>query len=208
MIGIYKITSPSNRVYIGQSINIEKRFKSYLKNSSSQIRLNRSFIKYGIENHIFEVVEECSVNLLNERERYYQDLYNVLECGLNCKLTTTNDKSGFFSDESKKKMSLTLLGNKRMLGKKLSEKTKEKISIANKGKLKGVKKSEEHKIKIGLKQKNGGNHQSKLVLCLNTGIFYTSVIEASTAFNINRYTLSDYLNNRRGIKNKSSLIFV
>jgi len=29
MIGIYKITSPSNKVYIGQSINIEKRFKSY-----------------------------------------------------------------------------------------------------------------------------------------------------------------------------------
>jgi group I intron endonuclease len=208
MIGIYKITSPTNRIYIGQSVNIEKRFKSYQRDSSTQIRLNRSFIKYGIKNHKFEVIEECSIDLLNERERYWQDFYNVLQVGLNCKLTTTKDKSGFFSDESKKKMSLKLLGNKRMLGKKLSELTKKKISDTNKGKLKGVKKSKEHKMKIGLKQRNGGNHQAKLVLCLNTGIFYTSVIEASVVYNINRYTLSDYLNNRRGIKNKSSLIFV
>ena len=208
MIGIYKITSPNNRVYIGQSINIKKRFKGYKTNSSTQIRLNRSFIKYGIENHIFEVIEECKIELLNERERYWQDFYNVLENGLNSKLTTTKDKSGFFSDESKKKMSTKLSGNKRMLGKNLSQLTKNKISNSNKGKLKGIKKSEEHKAKIGLKQKYGGNHQAKLVLCLNTGIFYTSVIEASVIYNINRYTLSDYLNNRRGIKNKSSLIFV
>jgi group I intron endonuclease len=208
MIGIYKITSPTNRIYIGQSVNIEKRFKSYQRDSSTQIRLNRSFIKYGIKNHKFEVIEECSIELLNERERYWQDFYNVLETGLNCKLTTTKDKSGFFSDESKKKMSLKLLGNKRMLGKNLSEATKNKISKSKKNRFKGIKKSEEHKIKIGLKQKGGANHQAKLVLCLNTGIFYTSVIEAAIAYNINRYTLSDYLNNRRGIKNKSSLIFV
>ena len=30
MIGIYKITSPTNRVYIGQSVNIKKRFRSYI----------------------------------------------------------------------------------------------------------------------------------------------------------------------------------
>jgi predicted GIY-YIG superfamily endonuclease len=28
-IGIYKITSPSNKIYIGQSINIERRIKQY-----------------------------------------------------------------------------------------------------------------------------------------------------------------------------------
>jgi predicted GIY-YIG superfamily endonuclease len=29
MIGIYKITSPTNKVYIGQSLDIEKRFVNY-----------------------------------------------------------------------------------------------------------------------------------------------------------------------------------
>ena len=31
MIGIYKITSPSGKVYIGQSINIEERWYKYNK---------------------------------------------------------------------------------------------------------------------------------------------------------------------------------
>ena len=44
-IGIYKITSPSNKVYVGQSININARFKSYLRLSSNkkQSRLYNSF---------------------------------------------------------------------------------------------------------------------------------------------------------------------
>lgn len=97
MIGIYKITSPTNRVYIGQSVNIEKRWKDYnlLKNCKPQIKLYRSLIKYGIINHKFEIIEECSIEQLNERERYWQDYYNVLGLmGLNCILQKTGDKSG------------------------------------------------------------------------------------------------------------------
>lgn len=37
MIGIYKITSPSGKVYIGQSVNIKERFKSHLKNRKKNI---------------------------------------------------------------------------------------------------------------------------------------------------------------------------
>ena len=71
MTGIYKITSPKNRVYIGQSVNIKSRWSRYKKRlPKSQIKLNRSFLKYGVENHLFEVVEECLVSELNEKERY------------------------------------------------------------------------------------------------------------------------------------------
>ena len=49
MIGIYKITSPTKRIYIGQSINIEKRFKSYeklnCKSSDRSGKLSDSTIK-------------------------------------------------------------------------------------------------------------------------------------------------------------------
>lgn len=96
MVGIYKITNPKGRIYIGQSVDIEKRRKNYksVTNCKQQIILHNSLVKYGFSEHVFEVIEECSIEELNTRERYWQDYYNVLLEGLNCKLTKTNDKSG------------------------------------------------------------------------------------------------------------------
>lgn len=108
MIGIYKITSPSGKIYIGQSTDIERRFYCYsvINNCDNQIRLKRSLLKYKPENHIFEIIEECSIESLNERERYWQECYNVLgEKGLNCKFTTTDTKNALLSDETKIKIS-------------------------------------------------------------------------------------------------------
>ena len=47
MIGIYKITNPKEKVYIGQSIDIEKRWKRYYYtlNCKSQTALYRSLKK-------------------------------------------------------------------------------------------------------------------------------------------------------------------
>lgn len=113
MIGIYKITSPTNRIYIGQSIDIDIRFLYYKKlKCKNQPLLYRSLLKYGFENHKFEIIEECSIEQLNERERYWQDYYNVLEEGLNCMLTQTNTKSGEISQITKDKISS---GNKGII---------------------------------------------------------------------------------------------
>jgi len=95
MSAIYKIISPSKKIYIGQSININKRitqYKNYRGNTSSigPILLN-SFQKYGWEDHTFEIIEECNINLLNIRETYWKQYYlnilkndwnRVLFCGL------------------------------------------------------------------------------------------------------------------------------
>ena len=184
MIGIYKITSPSSKIYIGQSVNIEKRKKSYFsmyKRNNQQTVLHRSFLKYGVENHLFEVIEECDIDLLNERERYWQDFYDVLNNGLNCRLTATNDKSGrlnketieklksrICSEETRLKISLKTKGKQLgsenpFFGKKHSEETKLKISLSNKGKVphnKFKKHSEETKSKISASALNNKN-------CLN-----------------------------------------
>jgi group I intron endonuclease len=136
MIGIYKITSPNNRIYIGQSIDINKRFNSYQKmyvKNKKQTKLYRSFLKYGVENHIFELVCECIESELNDNERYYQELFNCLDNGLNCKLTKTNDKSGKVSKETLNKMSIASMGNNHWLGKKHTQETKDKIKLANTG---------------------------------------------------------------------------
>jgi group I intron endonuclease len=92
MIGIYKITSPTERVYIGQSINIESRKKYYTYiNNNGQPKLYNSLLKYGFDNHTFEIIEECTIEQLNERETYYKqieldkiqgDWSKVLFCGL------------------------------------------------------------------------------------------------------------------------------
>lgn len=102
MIGIYKITNPKGKIYIGQSSNIEKRKVSYSKlNCKTQIKLYNSLVKYGFLSHIFEIVEECEVVELNIRERHWQDFYNVIsEQGLNCKLQSTSELRAVHSQES------------------------------------------------------------------------------------------------------------
>ena len=57
---IYKITSPSNKVYIGQSTtSIEKKKRWYEKTSckNSFRPIMNAIQKYGWDNMIFEVVE-------------------------------------------------------------------------------------------------------------------------------------------------------
>lgn len=154
---IYKIVSPSNRVYIGQTISLKRRLSAYKRNDcKGQKRLFNSLNTYGFDNHVFEVIEECNVELLNERERYFQDFYNVLsKNGLNCKLTNTNEKRLVHSEESLKKISESSKGrtwsNERKnefsikrKGKILSEESKQKISLKNKGK----KHTEEYKVRM------------------------------------------------------------
>lgn len=89
--------------------------------------LSRSVKKYGWEAHKFEIIEECAMQELNKRERHWQDFYDVLNGGLNCKLTKCEDKNGKLSEATKEKISKSLMGHI------VTEKTKKSSSIANKG---------------------------------------------------------------------------
>jgi group I intron endonuclease len=141
MVGIYKITSPAGRIYIGQSIDIKRRWRKYqYEMNKYQYKLYNSFQKYGFNNHVFEIIEECDIELLNQSERYWQDCYDVLNGGLNCQLTKDKDRSGFFSEEHRSKISKSNKGKKRkvefglylstvLIGKKRTNETKNKISL-------------------------------------------------------------------------------
>lgn len=138
--GIYKITSPLGRIYIGQSKNLIKREEDYQKlNCKKQIRLYNSIKKHGWDSHTFEVIEECSVENLNERERYWQEYYDVLSRkGLNCFFVNTSDKQMVMSDFVKKKISKANKGrlsgeNNPFYGKSHTQEAKDKISKANSG---------------------------------------------------------------------------
>jgi len=79
MIGIYKITNPNGRIYIGQTTNHEVRWNKYKKyQCKDQPSIYSSLIKYGWEKHTFEIIEECSSNILDEREIYWGEFYDVL----------------------------------------------------------------------------------------------------------------------------------
>ena len=139
MIGIYKITSPSGKIYIGQSVHIQNRFSAYrrLSNCSEQHKLYRSFLKYNVQNHIFEIIEECQLDSLNTRERYWQEFYDTINNGLNCMLTRDEHRSGKHSQETIEKMVIAAKGKSKSpehvdkirqarLGTEQSEDTKQK----------------------------------------------------------------------------------
>ena len=86
MIGIYKITNTTNgKCYIGQSRDIKARWAKHLSayKSSPDWELYRAFKKYGISAFKFEVIEECSLKELNEREIYWIAQYDSYNNGYN-----------------------------------------------------------------------------------------------------------------------------
>lgn len=73
--GIYKIENQVNqKVYIGQSTNIStrwRRHRSEANNLNNSYPLYCAMRKYGLENFSFEIIEECSKEDLDSRERYW-----------------------------------------------------------------------------------------------------------------------------------------
>jgi group I intron endonuclease len=135
--GIYKITSPTGKVYIGQSTDVKRRFSKYKKLSCNrQFKLYNSFLKYGTDKHIFEILTECSESNLNELEIYYISLYNSFNTdhGLNLR---SGGQNGKLSEESKNRIKISTKqyvaknGN-HCKGKKASEESKQKMSFARK----------------------------------------------------------------------------
>lgn len=186
--GIYKIVSPSGKVYIGESVDIKRRWKHYkLLNCKEQIKLFNSLAKYGVENHIFEIIEECPLEELKCRERYYQDSYDVLNKGLNCKLTECGEQKQTHSSDTIERMSKSKLGKLNPnFGKKWSEESTKKRN-KNRKCTKGTKMSEESKINMSLNHADvewGSNPNAKTVLCLTNGIFYSSLKEACFRMNL------------------------
>jgi group I intron endonuclease len=147
MIGIYKITNPKSKIYIGQTIDFDRRVYQYkMLNCKEQPKLYNSLKKYGYDNHVVELIHQCQETNLTILERYYQELYKTVENdNLNCFLVTTKDKTGRHTEETKRKMSESAKGKKKSAehiaklpqnqkgykGKKRSEETKLKQSLNN-----------------------------------------------------------------------------
>ena len=83
IIGIYKIENLINgKKYIGQSIDIQRRFEEH-KRDKDNCRIHQAIRKYGINNFSFEIIEECSPSMLDEREKYWIKYYDSFNNGYN-----------------------------------------------------------------------------------------------------------------------------
>lgn len=119
LTGIYKITSPSGKIYIGQSKNILKRFEQYrrLANCRGQKKLYNSLLKHGVENHIYEIVLQCELKELNDKEVLYIELNNSFDTDNGLNLTSGGRYRTKLSRDSVEKIRLSSKGNKNRLGK-------------------------------------------------------------------------------------------
>lgn len=87
--GIYKITHIDSGIsYIGQARDIKTRWSDHIKHSLGidtpvTSQLYAFTREKGIENFTFEILEKCSASELNEKEKFYIDLYQTYEFGLN-----------------------------------------------------------------------------------------------------------------------------
>lgn len=186
--GIYKITSPTKKIYIGQSVDINRRFNAYKSiNCKGQTHLYNSFLKHGVDNHKFELLHQCEPDKLNGLEKYYIELYQCFnsEHGLN--LASGGDGTWRYSDETKRKMSIKLTGIKRsdeykeqkrktQTGKIPSTETKAKMSLSHIGLntwSKGSILSDEtkNKIRISMTGKYHGRKEKEVCQFSLDGVF-------------------------------------
>ena len=179
MIGIYKITNPNGKIYIGQTIDFERRVYQYKKlNCKEQPKLYNSLKKYGFQNHKFELIWPCWERYLTKWERYFQEMYNSTEDdNLNCFLVTTKDKTGKHTEETKRKISES---NK---GRKFTAEHIAKLPQNQKG-YKGKKRSEETKLKQSL---NNGKARKVYQYTKDNQFIkeWRNVSEAEREYNIN-----------------------
>jgi group I intron endonuclease len=170
--GIYKITSPTSKVYIGQSIDIHQRWKFYsFFNCKNQIQLYNSLKKYGYKKHKFEILETCSIDELDHREIYWKNYYldkfnNNWKKVLFCKLYDSG--GGPLNENIKQKIS------KSLLGKNKTPTHKNNISKARTG----MSFTQQHKDNMS------SSRFRHSIICLENNKIYKSASQAAKDLNI------------------------
>jgi group I intron endonuclease len=151
--GVYEIINTiNNKKYIGQSIDIYRRWKDHQcklqTNSHNNEYLQRAWNKYGEENFEFKICEVCSEDKLDERECFYIKEYQTCNqlYGYNLKdggghhdvseearLHMSQAHVNQWTEERRKEMRIKYSGEKNpFYGKKHTEETRRKIAEANK----------------------------------------------------------------------------
>lgn len=164
MKGIYKITClANNKVYIGQSVMLNKRLKSHFSHLRRGVHhnehLQKSFNKYGEDNFLIEILAECSKSELDNLEKQFIAAYK-----------STNHKYGFNmmdggqGDERHFTPYVKLKMGDKLKGRKFSEEHKRKLSEINKGKVISKESIEKCKATIARNQSRSGEKNGNAII--------------------------------------------
>ena len=201
MIGIYKISNIiNNKVYIGQSMDIQRRFSEHMRALNNNCHYNKhlqaSYNKYGTEAFLYEVLCVCEMIELDDMEVFFIDYYDSM-----------NPEHGYNKESG------------GSLNKRISEETREKYRINNRGARNpfyGKKHTEEHKEKIrklsslhrhsdATKQKISENHadvsgknnpNSRSIYCPELNEYFWGAKAAEDKYGINKNNICSCLKNR------------
>lgn len=164
---IYGLVDPiTNTVrYVGKTINLRRRIRDHCTRCNKNVTHLNSWLlglkNNGLKPEVF-VVDEVDNDDWIFWEQHYISLFKswgfkLLNMTIGGDNPPINKRKGYkHSEESRKRMSASRIGNKNGLGKKRSEETRQKLSLALKGKVphnKGIPHSEETRRKIGLVHK-------------------------------------------------------
>mgnify|MGYP003435005267 CR=1 FL=1 len=152
--GIYKIKcTVTGQIYIGSSGDLKRRekdhFKSLINQKHRNIKLQRSFNKYGLDNFVFSVIEfVVDTNKLINKEQFYVDTFNpyfnmckiIVNSSLGikrskevCEKLSKAQTGMIHSDERRKKKSVSQGGENHWTKKKnFSEESRIKMSETHK----------------------------------------------------------------------------
>ncbi len=223
IIGIYKIVSPSGKIYIGQSRDCMSRKSEHRRvRCKKQQRLYRSLKKYGWAAHKFEIIHYCTIDQLNYLEAEYVMMYNTFNTAHGLNLMPGGGHSVSLSEETKLKISIAGKGRKHseqtkqniskgLKGHKLTEETKNKISLSHIGKTVSKETREKYSIlrmgnkyalgkkhaegsKTKIPRYNGSNANAKMVIDMSTGEVYSSAKEVAIKIGVNYQAFKSKLN--------------
>jgi len=206
MIGIYKIINPKGKVYIGQSTNIEGRWeKGHKYLIGSGFKLSNSLKKYGFENHMFKVIEECKVEDLENRETYWINQYDSYNKGLNStskggfvgyrdmlhkqkQSNAMKGRKGYWEGKKRPNHSEYLKNNRSGFSYERTNKHREKISkIVSSS---WEKDREERSKKISQNKMGKG---TKSIICIETNETFNSIKECSEKMNISKGCICSFV---------------
>lgn len=210
--GIYKCTCLSNeKSYIGQARFLLKRKQQHIyelkNNKHYNLHFQRAWNKYGEENFIWEILELCLEDKLDEREIYWIEKYDSLVNGFNqtaggggirgykqsdeLKMKHAEITRKTWTDERREKVRVSMLGeNNPMFGRtgEFNPAYGQNHS-GNKNGMYGRHHTEEAKENNRQTHLGKNNVNSKAVICVETNELFWSMGEAGRSKNCSDTTI-------------------
>lgn len=130
---IYKIITKHNGlIYIGQTVQKPRcRWRGHLSHLKCQthnnVLLQRNYDKYGEDDFVFEVIETCEMEKLDEREQYWINFYDSTNHTKGYNFESGGNKNKKASPETIKKLILSTRGHNNKLTSEQVTEIKKKI---------------------------------------------------------------------------------